>query len=404
MNSLDAYTTALTSLIPFISALGCGLLVGFSLSDCVKREEKKLKKVILFYLFISGLGWFVTFSYEFFPALFVWLNVACLFTFVSASIFFYRIVRFLTRLGLEENFSVLHYVLPVALVVVMLVWSMQVPFDVQLEIVTSKARVIPEGYRAFTLFFTSKPLLRVAFGLVYYILAIRVLMKYYKRASGNRVIVRQPMSWLLFLVGISIASLFSSVLPTLMPRGEILHSVWTLIVALSIAAQHLLLSYHIICRDYYPYIITEEMQKAENRIKRVHLPDGQMIEVPFRQHKGMMKRVHFEKYIQKERPYLKPDYRISDMVEALDVNRTELSKFINSTYGVNFNRYINRLRLKEIERLRALPENENKPLAKLVAGAGFGTYRSYRRARIAEENEEEPCEISNEKEERSIEE
>lgn len=80
--------------------------------DCVKREEKKLKKVVLFYLLIYGLGWFVTFSYEFFPVLFVWLNVVCLFTYVSASIFFYRIVRFLTRLGLEENFSTLHYVLP----------------------------------------------------------------------------------------------------------------------------------------------------------------------------------------------------------------------------------------------------------------------------------------------------
>lgn len=360
--------------------------------DCVEREEKKLKKVILFYLFISGLGWFVTFSYEFFPALFVWLNVACLFTFVSASIFFYRIVRFLTRLGLEENFSMLHYVLPVALVVVMLVWSMLVPFDVQLEIVTSKARVIPEGYRAFTLFFTSKPLLRVVFGLVYYILAIRVLMKYYKRASSNKVIVRQPTSWLLFMVGISIASLFSSVLPTLMPRGEILHSVWTLIVALSIVAQHLLLSYHIICRDYYPYIITEYKQKMENRIKRVYLPTGQMIEVPFRQHKGMMNYFYFEKYIRKEKPYLKPDYKITDMVEALDVNRTELSKFINTTYGVNFNRYINRLRLNEVDRIRALSGSKNKPLAKLVVGAGFGTYRSYRRALIAEENEEEPCE------------
>lgn len=372
--------------------------------DCAKREEKRLKKVVLFYLLISGLGWFVTFSYEFFPVLFVWLNVVCLFTYVSASIFFYRIIWFLTRLGLEESFSTLHYVLPVALVVVMLVWSMQVPFDVQLEIVTSKACVIPEGYRAFTLFFTSKPLLRVVFGLVYYILAIRVLMKYYKRASGKRVIVRQPTSWLLFLVGISIASLFSSVLPTLMPRGEILHSVWTLIVALSISAQHLLLSYHIICRDYHSYIITEEVQKPETRIKRVLLPDGTTIEKPFRQYKGMMSRALFENYIEKEKPYLKPDYKIGDMVEALDVNRTELSKFINSTYGMNFNRYINRLRLKEVERLSALPKNENKPLVEMVEDAGFGSFRSYVRAKAAEKAEMKQCDISNEREERSIEE
>lgn len=411
MDSLSAYTTALTSLIPFISALGCGLLVGFSMQDCVKLEEKKLKWIVLFYLLISGLGWFVTFSYEFYPVLFVWLNVACLFTYVSASIFFYRIIRFLTRLGVKENFSVLHYVLPAALVGVMLVWSVLVPFDVQLEIVTGKARVIPEGYRAFTLFFTSKPLLRVGFGLVYYILAIRVLRQYYKRAKGKRV-MKRPTQWVLFLVGISIASLFSSVLPTLMPRDEILQSVWTLIVALSIAGQHLLLSYHIICRDYIPYILTHNKMKTAKRNRRVWLANGEMIEVPFRQRKGTLNRIIFEKYIQKEKPYLKPSYKITDMVEAIDVNRSMLSNFINSTYGVNYSRFMNRLRIEELERLHDMPGNEKKPLCELVVSAGFKSYRNYLRAFSIEEADEDPDEMededleemNDEMEERSIEE
>ena len=64
----------------------------------------------------------------------------------------------------------------------MLVWSCFVPFDVRLEIVRGKAEVIPAGYEWYTRFFTLKPLLRVVFGLLYYILTLALLVSYYKRA------------------------------------------------------------------------------------------------------------------------------------------------------------------------------------------------------------------------------
>ena len=46
---------------------------------------------------------------------------------------------------------------------------------------------------------------------------------------------------------------------------------------------------------------------------------------------------------------------MTDLVEDLDVNRTVLSAFINQTYGMNFNRYLNRFRLRELDRLRSHP-------------------------------------------------
>lgn len=261
MDISATYTTALTPLIPFFSALTCGILVAFSLQDCLILEERKLKRIVLFYLLLSGLGWIVTFSYEFIPVLFVWLNIACLVSYILPSIFFYRIIRYLTRLGKAEAFSPLHYLLPGALAAVMLVWSLFVPFGVQLEIVTGKAQVFPAGYEAYARFFTTKPLLRVVFGLVYYLLALRVMLKYYQKAVNKKTRVRKPARWVMFLVGISLASLFSSVLPTFMPRGEILYSVWTLGVAACIAAQHVLLSYHIMRRDYFPYILPKKTHR-----------------------------------------------------------------------------------------------------------------------------------------------
>lgn len=386
MDISATYTTALTPLIPFFSAIACGILVAFSLQDCLKREERQLKRLVLFYLFMSGIGWFVTFCYEFAPVLFVWLNIACLLSFILPAILFYRIIRFLTRLGQPENFPVLHYLLPGVLVAAMLIWSLFVPFDVQLEIVKGKAQVFPPGHEAFTCFFTVKPLLRVIFGLVYYLLAIGVLTGYYKRATGKKVLVREPAKWILFLVGISLASLFSSVLPTFMPRGEILYSIWTLTVALSIAAQHILLSYHIMRRDYFPYIITENTRVQPKVPEKVpeEEPKGTKEKLPRRQYSGTLDRRRFENFIRDKKPYLNPDYKITDLVEDMDVNRSALSAFVNRTYGMNFNRYLNRLRLKELETLRSQPAGQGKSISSLIDKAGFKDFRNYSRAVAAE--------------------
>lgn len=396
MDIFTIYTTAMTTLIPFFSAIACGILIVFSLQDCLKREEMRLKKIVLLYLSVSGIGWFMTFCYEYIPVLFVWLHIICLITYVLPSILFYRIIRYLTRLGKQELFSPLHYLVPGMLTAVMLTWSLFVPFDVQLEIVTGKAQVFPAGYEVFARFFTIKPLLRVIFGLVYYILLIKMLTGYYKRATEKRVLVRRPARWILFLVGISLASLFSSVLPTIMPRSELLHSLWTLMVAMSISAQHVLLSYHIIRRDYYPYIITGESEQPLRNVPLSSSPQQEPEEEAKgssedstamhrrRQHAGKLNREIFENFMHKEKPYLNTDYKITDLVDDLDVNRTNLSEFVNRTYGMNFNRYLNRLRLEELRKLRALPDNKGRSISSLIDKAGFKDYRNYSRAVAAE--------------------
>lgn len=309
----------------------------------------------------------------------------------------FRIIRFLTRLGQPENFSLLHYVLPGILAMVTLIWSLSVPFDVQLEIVRGRAEIVPAGYEAFARFYTLKPLFRVVFGLTYYLFAIGVLAVYYKRATGNKAIVHRPANWVLFIIGISLASLFSSVLPTfLMKRVEFYSSIWTLIVALSIAMQHVLLAYHVMRRDYVPYIITEKTPK-QPKARKKHVPqtEEQAVETkekakaPRKQHSGKLNRRRFESFIRNEKPYLNPDYKITDLVEALDINRTTLSAFINRTYGANFNRYLNRLRLKELEKLRSQPDGQGKSISSLLDKAGFKDFRNYSRAAAAEREDAE---------------
>lgn len=382
MDTLPLHLIAVFILVPAFSAFACGILVAFSLQDCLTNEERKLKRIMLFYLSVSGLGWYVTFCYQFDPVLFVWLHVVCLLTYMLPAIFFYRIIRFLTRLGKPEDFSSLHYLLPGLLALLMLGWSLFVPFDVQLEIVESKAQMFPQGYELYARFFTSKPLLRVIFGLVYYVLTLWILIRYYKKANEKNTLVRKPAKWVLFLVVISLASLFSSLLPTFMPRSRIFYSLWTFIVAGSMATQHILLSYHIIRRNYRLYILPERLSVCEP----TEVEAGTEVEAKphRRQHAGKITKSRFEKFVRENKPYLRPGYKIADLVEDLDVNRTFLSAFINRTYGMNFNRYLNRCRLKELERLRLLPSNTGKSASSLVEQAGFRDYRTYARAAAAE--------------------
>lgn len=373
--------------------------MALSLRDCLSQEERRLKKIMLVYLSLSALGWYMTFCYEFHPVLFTWLNVLCLVSYVLPLIFFYRIVRFLTRLGEAERFSSLHYLLPGLLAGVLLVWSLFVPMEVQISIVEGKALVFPVGYEAFTRFFTLKPLLRVIFGMVYYLLTIAVLIRFYRRTNGKPAPVRRTAGWVVFLVGISIASLLSSLLPTFMPRATILHSFWTILAAGAMAFQHVLLSYHIIRRKYRLYTLPDSAARQDAQTETIPEtgiePTGtESAAEPEskpqrRHHSGKLSRVRFEAYFRDKKPWLDPACKIADLVEVFDVNRTALSGFINRTYGMNFNRYLNSWRMNELDRLRSLPSNRGKSVRSLAEKAGFDNYRTYLRAAAAEREAKE---------------
>lgn len=101
-----------------------------------------------------------------------------------------------------------------------------------------------------------------------------------------------------------------------------------------------------------------------------------------RKNKKLDRRI-FEQYFRKEKPYLDPHLTIYDLVEPLQSNRTYISKFVNSTYDMNFTSYINLCRLKEMKRLQSLPDNRKnkKSITELALQAGFGNYDSYYRAK-----------------------
>ena len=75
-------------------------------------------------------------------------------------------------------------------------------------------------------------------------------------------------------------------------------------------------------------------------------------------------RATLEAWIEKEKPYLNPDFQLSDLRQVLPLNRTYLSQFINTEYGCSFYQWVNDLRVEEAKRLmREQPELKIQDLA-----------------------------------------
>lgn len=103
-----------------------------------------------------------------------------------------------------------------------------------------------------------------------------------------------------------------------------------------------------------------------------------------KQTRGNLDQKYLEEYMVTNKPYLNPRLKIIDLINPLCTNRTYLSSFININYGVNFNRFINRYRLKEMEQIIKNPTYANYSKQGLVTKAGFNNYQGYLRARKLE--------------------
>ncbi|MDR1096571.1 MAG: hypothetical protein LBL57_00410 [Tannerella sp.] len=190
----------------------------------------------------------------------------------------------------------------------------------------------------------------------------------YCQAGGEEGLTRRLIFRIVLMALLSPAFLFMTVFTGLLPVSGIGSPVWTTVTAFCLSGQCIALTFHIIRREYpflAVYATEEETEKsAEGR----------------RLHEGKLTRRRLEAWFRKKKPYLRGDFKITDAAKAMDVNRSVISAFINKNYGMNFNRFVNRWRLEELERLRLLPSNKGKSIAQLFAKAGFTEARQYRRA------------------------
>ena len=86
-------------------------------------------------------------------------------------------------------------------------------------------------------------------------------------------------------------------------------------------------------------------------------------------------RAALEEWIDKEKPYLNPDFQLIDLRQVLPMNRTYLSQLINSEYGCSFYQWVNGLRIVEAKRL--MREQPNLMIQDIAGRCGFSSRRVF---------------------------
>lgn len=128
-------------------------------------------------------------------------------------------------------------------------------------------------------------------------------------------------------------------------------------------------------RDPWDNLIgTEEPDAAESRPERTVLTDEQK-ELPDGTCVQSEKARKLEQWMETEKPYLNPNFKLIDLMQVLPMNRTYLSEFINTTYGCTFYQFVTRYRIEEAKRLmRECPELK---MADVATRSGFSSHPAF---------------------------
>ena len=82
-------------------------------------------------------------------------------------------------------------------------------------------------------------------------------------------------------------------------------------------------------------------------------------------------------YMQHEKPYLNGELTASELAEALQLSRHQLSQILNEQIGQNFYDFINTYRAQEFKRRLQLPENNHLTLLGIAFDSGFNSKTTF---------------------------
>lgn len=89
-----------------------------------------------------------------------------------------------------------------------------------------------------------------------------------------------------------------------------------------------------------------------------------------------------EDWMEKEKPYLRTDFKLNDLTQVLPMNRTYLSQFINMEYHCNFFQYANRYRIEEAKRL--MRDHPDMKMQDIAEQTGFSSAATFARSFASE--------------------
>lgn len=91
-----------------------------------------------------------------------------------------------------------------------------------------------------------------------------------------------------------------------------------------------------------------------------------------------------EKWMNTDKPYLNPEFRLLDLRQILPLNRTYLSQLINSEYGCNFYQFVTNYRIEEAKKL--MREHPDMKMQDVGEQCGFSSPTVFARIFARETN------------------
>lgn len=366
MSKMNLIQTMGFSMPMFASLICCVLLLGIYNRNSNEYPQRRLLTIMLLTHIAACMCWFGIILYVVSYDAFIWFNSFFFLALMLYQVLLYHFIFIITGTGTCQKFNAVHYAIPTVLVLVMAVWSLLTPYDVQYYIVESRGEYAP-GYLWYSRFFSSRVPIFIAYNTLYPLLGLKRVPVYRREVvSYSADKQRASAGWIYILITLTWLTLPLSVAMLFVHNSDLYNSVLTVPCAFLPVFQYLVISYNLLTGNY---VIIQPPTEEEGRHE-----SGK---------KGIppIKRASFERYIRTKQPYLNPQLKITDICADFGENRTYISGFINKTYGMSFSRYINQYRLEEFSRLRSLPENKQCENIDLVLMVGFSSYRSYLRAK-----------------------
>ncbi|MDR0744910.1 MAG: AraC family transcriptional regulator [Mediterranea sp.] len=353
---------------PLTASLFClGLLTvrRFATSGTYCRIKQDLLDVMAIFYAVMAVNWVQPLLYIYCPEVYAHESVIYFVELMLTQVLFYHIVYKITSVEEQNSFPRIHYAVIGVFGMAFAGWSLLIPYDVRLALAATGE--MQAGYGAYSMLSIHKLELRGIYTIIYGILCIRRLLRYRKTIleySADQ--ARSSLEWLYSLIILTLVFAPLPMTAFFIPNRALATSLVPMFWGTAYIVLFMVLCYNMLAGNYV-MILPEKQEHKKDRWHR-HLA-----------------KTDFEAHMHRDKPYLKPKLKITDLTAHLGINRAYLSGFINKEYGMNFSRYINQQRMKELERLHANPEYDKLSEVELVLKAGFSSYYGYRSFMRAEE-------------------
>lgn len=355
--------------IPVVSSTVSLIMISLDITRSSNTVNRKIHYSIITVYCLMMLYWSGLVMHSFVRNAFITYLPVFFSSFSFIPIFLYLITYIITGIGERRCFPVYHFILPSCLTVIIYVIAFIVPFRQRWTAIYDNEVSLTSAIIDITF------IVCILLSILYSILSLLRIKSYKRQVTDYSAdIYRMSLDWLSFII------LFRVLLQTLPIAGLILGIglfnklgfIWIFTI-LPAVFTHVVLCLNILSENY---VIIEPVTAKEKEMTALG-------------NYAQLGRQRVEKYLEDKKPYLNPEFKITDMARDLFSNRTYISAFINREYGVNFNRFINNYRLKEVERLQAeaVQRKQKASLMEIVIHAGFSNYRSYFRAKKMVKND-----------------